>query len=77
MKNFLPGKIVWGYVIGAKAKHSVPLVENFYLLVDTRENNNSKVITWINNSVTRSIGMQLAKYDTSKEVWNYLERLYT
>ncbi|KAJ9548119.1 hypothetical protein OSB04_020662 [Centaurea solstitialis] len=31
----------------------------------------------INNSVVQSIGTQLAKYDTAKEVWDHLERLYT
>ena len=31
----------------------------------------------INNSVVQSIGTQLAKYDTTTEVWDHLERLYT
>lgn len=30
------------------------------------EVNNSKIITWINNYVDNSIGMQLSKYDTAK-----------
>ena len=77
MKNFLRGKNMWGYVTGVKAKPSAPQTENFDELLDTWETDNSKVITWINNSVTQSIGMQLAKYDTAKEVWNHLERLYT
>ncbi|RHN70428.1 putative transcription factor interactor and regulator CCHC(Zn) family [Medicago truncatula] len=37
---------------------------------------NSKIITWINNSVDQSIGVQLAKYDTAKEIWDHLKRLY-
>ena len=77
MKNFLRGKNMWGYVTGTKAKPSVPQTENFDLLLDGWETDNSKVITWINNFVTQSIGMQVAKYDTTNEVWNHLERLYT
>jgi hypothetical protein len=37
-------------------------------LIDAREANNAKIITWINNSVEHSIGTQLAKYETTKEV---------
>ncbi|GKG19173.1 gag-pol polyprotein [Tanacetum coccineum] len=39
--------------------------------------NNSKIITWINNSVTPCIGLQLAKYETAKAVWDHLAKLYT
>ncbi|XP_070679424.1 uncharacterized protein [Malus domestica] len=39
--------------------------------------NNSKIITWINNSVDLTIGMQLAKFSTCKEVWDHLAKLYT
>ena len=47
------------------------------VLIDTWEENNAKIITWINNSVEHSIGMQLAKYETAKEVWDHLQRLFT
>ena len=77
MKNFLRGKNMWGYITGVKPRPIDDKTENFDLLVDLWETNNSKIITWINNSVTQSIGMQLAKYDTAKEVWDHLERLYT
>ena len=43
---------MWGYVFGVKTKPSVPQAENFDLLVDTWETDNSKVITWINKFVT-------------------------
>ncbi|XP_073132810.1 uncharacterized protein [Henckelia pumila] len=35
--------------------------------LDTWEADNAKIITWINNSVTHSIGAQLAKYETAKQ----------
>jgi hypothetical protein len=42
------------------------------VLIETWETNNAKIITWINNSVEHSIGTQLARYETTKEVWDYL-----
>ena len=78
MKNFVRGKSMWGYVSGTKTKPiNGLLVENYEALLDTLEVDNSKVITWINNSVTPSIGAQLAKYDSAKAVWDHLARLYT
>ncbi|KAJ9550333.1 hypothetical protein OSB04_014378 [Centaurea solstitialis] len=77
MKIFLRGKNMWGYVTGKSSKPTDEKAANYSLLVDSWETDNSKVITWINNSVAQSIGTQLAKYDTAKEVWDHLERLYT
>ncbi|KAJ9548438.1 hypothetical protein OSB04_020981 [Centaurea solstitialis] len=68
---------MWGYVTGKSSKPTDEKAANYSLLVDSWETDNSKVITWINNSVAQSIGTQLAKYDTAKEVWDHLERLYT
>ena len=51
--------------------------ERDVVLIDTWKTNNAKIITWINNSVKHSIGTQLAKYETTKEVWDHLQRLFT
>ena len=77
MMNFLRGKKMWGYCTGTKLKPMVSQQENYDVLLDTQEMENSKVTTWINNSVAQTIGMQLAKYDTAKQIWDHLERLYT
>jgi glucose-6-phosphate isomerase len=45
-------------------------------LIDVWEANNAKIITLINNSIKHSICMQLAKYETIKEVWDHLQRLF-
>lgn len=45
-------------------------------LLESWKVNNSKIITWVNNSVEQSIGMQLAKFSTAKQVWDHLARLY-
>ena len=77
MKNFLHGKSMWNYVTGVTIMSTDTKVADYASLLDVQEANNSKIITWINNSVTQSIGTQLAKYETAQEVWNHLARLYT
>lgn len=72
MKNFLKGKQMWGYISGVIVAPEAANVES----MEKWDTNNSKIITWINNSVENKIGMQLAKYDTAKQVWDYLERLF-
>jgi hypothetical protein len=42
--------------------------EGYTVSIDAYESNNAKNITWINNSVKHFIGIQLAKYETLKEV---------
>ena len=51
--------------------------EGDVFLIDTWEANNAKIITWINNFVEHSIGIQLVKYETTKEVCDHLQRLFT
>ena len=71
MRIFLKGKRMWGYVTGT---YVIPknTKEGHVVLIDTWEANNAKIITWINNSVEHYIGMQLAKYETTNEVWDHL-----
>jgi hypothetical protein len=51
--------------------------EGDVVLIDTWEANNGKIISWINNFVEHFIGTQLVKYETAKEVWDHLQRLFT
>jgi len=75
MINFLKGKKIWGYV---SRTYVVPknTEEGDTASIDAWETNNAKIITCINNSVEHSIGTQLAKYETAKEVWDHLQRLF-
>jgi hypothetical protein len=67
---------MWGYVSGT---YMIPknIEEGDVVLIDTWKENNVKIITWINNFVEHSIGTQLVKYETAKEVWDHLQRLFT
>lgn len=67
---------MWDYVIGTVKKLSDAKIENFKELLLVWEMNNAKIITWINNSVEQFIGMQLAKFSTANEIWDYLSRVY-
>ena len=76
MQNFFKGKRMWEYVSGT---YTVPknTKEGDVALIDAWEAYNAKIITWINNFVKHSIGTQLAKYETTNEVWDHLQRLFT
>ena len=68
---------MWVYVSRTFVKPVDSEDEKYTEQLDVWEACNSKIITWINNSVLQSIGIQLAKYEAAKEVWDHLERLYT
>ena len=56
MKNFLEGKKMWGYIIGTLCKPINEKNEKYVEQLDVWKVSNSKIITWINNSVETSIG---------------------
>ena len=70
------GQILWGYITGTIIKPTDKKATDYAESFDAWEADNSKIITWINNSVIHSIGVQLAKFETAKEVWDHLARLY-
>jgi hypothetical protein len=55
IKNFFKGKKMWGYVSGT---YMIPknTKERDAILIDIWEANNTKIITWINNSIKHFIG---------------------
>ena len=67
---------MWGYVSGTSVK-PMNIDEGYVALIDVWEANNAKIISWINNSIEHSIGTQLVKYETTNEVWNHLQWLFT
>jgi len=75
MRNFMKSKM-WGYV----SRTSVKLRntnEGYDALIDVWEANNAKIIIWINNFVEHFISIQLAKYETIKEVWDHMQKDYS
>jgi hypothetical protein len=50
--------------------------KGYVALINALEANNVKIITWINNFVEHFIGMQLAEYETTKELWDHLQMLF-
>ena len=67
---------MWGYV----SRTSVKLRntnEGYDALIDVWEANNAKIIIWINNFFEHFISIQLAKYETIKEVWDHMQKDYS
>jgi hypothetical protein len=60
-------KKMWGYVNETLVKPK-NTNENYVVSINAWNANNAKIITYINNSVEHSIGTQLVKYETTKEV---------
>lgn len=59
---------MWNYVTGVLRKPMNDIDENYIAMLDAWEVNNSKILTWTINFVEHSIGMQLAKYETTQQV---------
>ncbi|OMO58863.1 Zinc finger, CCHC-type [Corchorus capsularis] len=77
MRNFLKGKGLWKYVTGdKKCPRPQDGLENFVSEYEEWEINNSKILTWIANCVIPSISMLLGRFNTAKEVWDFLEKRY-
>ena len=70
MKSFLKDKKMWGYIIDTLHKLMNENDEKYAKLLDGWEVRNSKIITQINNSTETSVGMQSAKYEIAKKIWN-------
>lgn len=70
-------KWIWSYIDGISVKLKDKNAEVKYAKkLKIYDLSNSKILIWINNFVSQSTGMQLAKYDTAKEVWDHLKCLY-
>lgn len=72
MHNLLKGQKLWKYV---SAKLTAPDIRD--QKYEEWESSVGKINSWNANSVTPSIGNQLAKFDYPKDAWDYLARLYT
>ena len=69
-------KQMWGYIVGTLCKPRNEDDEKYAEQLDVWKVNNLKIIIQINNSIENSIGTQLTKYETTKETWEHLKRLY-
>ncbi|XP_042472527.1 uncharacterized protein LOC122055222 [Zingiber officinale] len=68
---------MWGNILGVRVQPTDINADDYAKSLNIWETDNAKIITWINNSVSHSIDTQLTKYETTKEVWDHLARLYT
>ena len=59
---------MWGCVSGILSKPTDASNEKYAAMLEIWDVNNSKIITYINNSVEHKISTQLAKHEAAKEV---------
>ncbi|KAF6165273.1 hypothetical protein GIB67_042689 [Kingdonia uniflora] len=67
MTYFIMGRGLWDYIDGAIMKPTDSEKLTFANDLRKWQMNNSKIITWISNSIELSIGVQLAKFQMAKE----------
>ena len=72
MQNFLKGQKLWKYIAT-----QVTQPDSKDTKFEEWEASVGKINSWIANSVTPSIGNQLAKFNYPKDAWDYLAKLYT
>ena len=79
MRSFLKGRKLWRYITG---DFQLPVQDEkedkskFESRLDDWDSNNHRIITWITNTSISSINMAFGRYETAKEVWDFLAARY-
>ncbi|CAH9065527.1 unnamed protein product [Cuscuta epithymum] len=76
MKIFITGQGLWGHVTGSIVTPSDKESKTYATDFAKWERENGKFLTWFHNSSESSIGMNFSKYETTKDVWEYLKNMY-
>ena len=80
MRNYLIGKDMWGFVTGATEQPRVPNQSSTKAEINAYNqwNTKNKVVTFIlSQNISNFMIGHIQDLETSREVWNNLERLYT
>jgi gag-polypeptide of LTR copia-type/Zinc knuckle len=84
MKKKLKGKSLWKYTMGDRSCPQISTTDltdqikkaDWKNKVDQWEVENSKIMTWIANTVDHSISMQFSRFETAKAIWDFLSNRY-
>ncbi|XP_074559550.1 uncharacterized protein LOC141815501 [Curcuma longa] len=87
MKSFLIGKKLWRYVTGDFTVPVRPVgtpttppttkeIDDYRMAIDDWDSKNHTILTWIRNTSSRNIQIQLRRMDTAKKAWDYLENRF-
>ena len=80
MKSFLKGRKLWRFITGDISIPIQETTENNSLFADRLEDWESKhhqIITCFRNTTLPSIHGEFGRFDTAKEVWEFLEARFT
>lgn len=70
---FVKGKDLWGYVDGSDSR---PQEGTDSVKIKEWDSNDAKIISWILSSVDARIVLSLRPFRCSKDMWNYLKKIY-
>ena len=79
IRSFLKGRKLWRYAVGEMkkpAKEDSKTTSKFEARHDDWNSNNHKIITWITNTSVPSINMSFGRFETAKELWDFLFARY-
>ena len=80
MTSFLKARRVWRIVTGditEPVQKQGEITEKFIERQEDWDNKNGDIITWCRNTSTTSINQQFGRFNTTKEVWDFLKARYT
>lgn len=73
LHHYMDGQGLGGYLDGTT---SAPVDDKDAKATTTWTQNNSKVVTWILNSIEPSISLSLHSFSKASEMWNHLKKLH-
>ena len=77
IRHMLMARDLWDYICGtAKPPQADEASEEYKKSLKQWSINNSKVLSWIINSVDSSMGANLYKFDVAKDAWDYLSKMF-
>ena len=80
MTNFLKARRVWRIIIGEitePVQKQGETTEKFIERQEDWDSKNGDIVTWCRNTSTTSINQQFGRFNTTKEVWDFLKSQYT
>jgi len=78
LRCFIQGHELWGFIDGSETKPEIKTAGDETEKANLKKwvSGNSRVMSWILESVEPHIGINLRPYQTAFEMWNYLKSIY-
>ena len=80
MSSLFKVKRLWGYISGDLTIPTLATGETdakFHERLADWDCHNHQIITWLRNATSPTISLQYGRFDTAKEIWDFLKTRYT